>query len=315
MKQIFFILLIFIFSNAHSQTIQKFFDYKGEPCRAEEARFYSLIAETDSGYVRRDYFIREKSLQMFGKFSDMDCEIENGYFTYFHSNGKLSAQGKFVNGRKEGLWLNFHSNGMMKDSAVYKAGKVLGTSLSWHANGFISDSSVMNEDRSGVEVSWFDNGVPSSAGKYAEGKRKQGKWVFYHKSGAISSIEVYDEGILDDKTYYDETGQIQADNKDRGREAEFKGDPNGWQRYLYRSVYFPKEYKLVNTDKVVVVIEFVINEEGKVEDAVVSNPFSPEFDNIALNAILQSPKWKPAINHNRNVKQQLKQYVSFSQSQ
>ena len=65
----------------------------------------------------------------------------------------------------------------------------------------------MDDKRSGVEVSWFDNGQPSSAGKFSEFKQ-HGQWQYFHKNGQISSIEIYDHDSLKNKQYFDENGNI-----------------------------------------------------------------------------------------------------------
>ena len=91
--------LIFIFLvtslYTQSQTVEKYFDFLWKPCNASDARFYSTITKTDSGYIRKDYFIREKSLQMLGKYNDADCKIPNGHFRYFHSNRILQLENKY----------------------------------------------------------------------------------------------------------------------------------------------------------------------------------------------------------------------------
>lgn len=177
-------LFLSAFLNLSSQTVEKFFDFQWKTCAVNEARFYSIITQTDSGYIRNYYFIHEKSLQMSGKFNDLDFNVANGYFRYFHSNGILESKGSYVNGKKNGLWLSFHNNGMMSDSTVYNLGNIIGTRLSWHPNGYISDSTTQNEDGSGVQVSWFENGSPSIARLYSAGRKQNGKWKFYHKNGA-----------------------------------------------------------------------------------------------------------------------------------
>jgi len=315
MRYIILLLLVTIFSKVNSQTVEKFFDYRWKSCEANEARFYCTITKTDSGYNRRDYFIVEKSLQMIGKYTDLHCKVPNGHFKYFHSNGFLESEGVYINGKKNGIWLSFHNNGMISDSTMYDHGNISGTSLSWHPNGYISDSTIYNEDGSGIQVTWFENGAPSTAGLYSAGRKQSGKWKYFHSNGAISSIEIYDNGTLTDKTYYDETGKMETDTSSKDRDAIFPGGNSAWLDYLFKNAYFPDQYKIANADKAVVVVSFAVNENGKVVDVFVSTPFYPEFDTIAKNAVLRSPKWKPAIKHNRKVKFWMRQPVTFSQEQ
>ncbi|MBZ5856814.1 energy transducer TonB [Flavihumibacter profundi] len=307
-----FFLLLFIFQ-AKGQSITKYYDYTWKECESNYARFFSVITKTDSGYTRYDYFIANKTLQMKGKYDDIDCKIPNGYFYYFHANEMLLSRGGYVHGKKDGLWLSYHVNGMMSDSALYKQGKVLGTSLSWHPNGFLKDSTVLNEKGSGVQVTWFDNGNPSSAGYLSDGEQPNGKWKYYHKNGEVSSVEVYNEGKLMDKTYFDENGKQISDTTSRDANASFPGGISAWQNYLSDKLYFPDQYKFTNGDKAVVAVTFSINEEGKVENVYASTPFHQAFDKIAENVIRKSPKWIPAKQHNRKVAYWVRQPVVFSQ--
>ncbi len=315
MKYPFLVLLFSILAfQSHSQT-EKYFDYRWQPCNPEEARFYAIINKTDSGYVRKDYFIHERSLQMSGKYKDADCNIADGYFFYFHPNGNLSSSGQYIDGKKDGLWQSFYPNGTMQDSATYSMGGIMGIRMSWHANGFVADSLHANEDGTAVYVSWFDNGVPSAAGRMsAEGKQK-GKWIYYHNNGKRSAIETYDEGILLNKSYFDEEEKPEADTTSKDREAVYGNGANAWQNYMARNSYFPHQYKLTNADKAVVVVSFYVNEQGQVVDAFVSTPFHPDFDKIALKAVQQSNKWKPAISHNRKIKTRLNQVLTFVQNE
>ena len=305
-------LFIFLISQSQAQTIEKFYDYKWNECEPGAARFLAVISKTDSGFSRSDFFIHEKTLQMSGKYKDIDCKIQNGYFHYFHSNGIVASVGQYINNKKEGLWLAYHNNGMMSDSANYTNGKPIGINLSWHSNGYNQDSIVTNADGSYVQVSWFDNGVPSSAGIYNNEDKRIGKWFFFHKNGKKSSEEIYTAGKIDEEKFFDENGDL-TDKKYVDKEPTFPGGNKAWQEYVFKKSYFPEQYKIVNADKAVVVVTFSIDEEGTVCEVFVSTPFFPQFDKIAEQAIKESPKWSPAVNHNRKVKFTLRQPVTFSQ--
>jgi len=297
----------------NAQKIEKYYDYSWKECDLSSARFYAHIEKTDSGWHRSDYFIHERKLQMDGTFEDADCKVSNGRFYYFHANGVIESTGNYVHGKREGLWLRNHSNGMMSDSTVYLNGRPFGTAMSWYENGYLHDSAAWNEDGSGVEVSWFDNGIPSSAGRYGAGQKETGKWQFFHSNGNLSASENYVNGVLTDKQYFDEQGNKINNTTSNDRDAVFKGGLKAWQKYLTKQLYFPSEYKIVNSDKAVVVISYIIDEDGNVTNVFVSTPFYPQFDKIAENVIKKSPQWIPAMKHNRRIKYYLSQPVVFNQ--
>lgn len=313
MKPFLFLLPLIFSLTTFAQKIEKYYDYRWKETTPENARFYGVAESTDSGWHRRDYFILEKSLQMDGIFEDSSGKIQNGLFRYFHPNGTLQRKGRYIHGKRDGLWMSYHYNGMVSDSTNYSKGHKIGTSLGWYENGYPSDSSVWNADGSGVEVGWFNNGTPSYAGSYGPRAKKQGKWIYYHRNGKTSAIESYKDGGMIDKQYFDEQGNM-TDTVNKDRHASYPGGPKSWQKYLVNQLYFPREYKLVNGDKAIVVIEAVIDEEGNVTDVTVGTPFHPAFDKIALEVIRKSRQWEPAIQHHRKIRSRIKQPVVFGQN-
>jgi len=312
MKPAFLICFLFISLITYSQRIEKFYNYRWEPVAPNEARFYSLITKTDSGWYRLDYYIHERSLQMKGLFEDSACTIRSGYFYFFHPNHSPSAFGRYLNGKKEGTWYAFFDNGLVQDSAFYREGSLTGTHLKWYANGYTADSAVYNADGSGVEISWFDNGNPSSAGRYGEGYKQQGTWQYFHKNGKISAQEKYDHGKLLSRKYFDERGIEKMDTASLDREAEFRGGQSAWVKFLGKKLYFPDQYTFINGDQAVVVVSGEINEDGRMENVKVTTSLAPAFDKIALKTVQSSPDWIPAMDHNRKVKYYFSQPVIFS---
>lgn len=221
--------------------------------------------------------------------------------------------GQYVNGKKEGTWLYYYPDGAMEDSTVFSRGNPIGTSLSYYNNGYLKDSAIWDEDGSGTFISWFDNGQPSSAGRYSEGNHMTGVWQFFHNNGQLSSREEYLYGKLVNKKYFNKQGLPIADTTDKFSPAVFNGGKDAWSRYLKRKLFFPDRYKLDNADKAIVVVDFTINEDGTISDINVSAPLHPDFDIIAVKALKQSPPWIPAISHNRKVKYFMRQPFSFTQ--
>src|SRR5947199_7863837 len=101
----------------------------------------------------------------------------------------------------------------------------------------------MDPNGNGVYVSWFDNGSPSSAGRYVEFNKQQGKWRYFHKNGKLSSLEIYDHGVLKDKNYFDEDGNPITDTTSSDRNVQFAGGEKAWHKYLSQNLYFPSGYE------------------------------------------------------------------------
>lgn len=135
----------------------------------------------------------------------------------------------------------------------------------------------------------------------------------FHKNGKVSATEIYENDKLVDKQYFNEEGNTLSDTSSRDKQATFKGGLQGWQKFIMKQLYFPDEYKILNADQAVVVLDALIDEDGNMTQVEVNTSFHPDFDRIAVNALRKSPKWTPAIKHNRRVKYAITQPVTFSQ--
>lgn len=302
-------LLSFI---AHSQKTIKYYTYHWQPCEPEDARFYTVTEKTDSGWHRRDMYLREQKVQMEGSYEDDSCKIKTGIFHYFHSNGQLKGMGRYVHNKREGLWLYYYENGTKQDSSVYAHGEQTGISLSWFDNGVVEDSSVTLATGEYESYGWWKNGKPSSIEYYNQRDRETKTWKFYHENGQLSSQEEYADGKLMTKHYFDEDGKP-MDTTNRDRDAAYPKGEKAWLNYLWSHLDFPAGYKVSNGNKAFTIVSFEINPRGEIVNAKVTAPLHPAFDKIALKAISNcKTKWLPAISHNRAVPAFKNQVVYFS---
>jgi protein TonB len=114
-------------------------------------------------------------------------------------------------------------------------------------------------------------------------------------------------------TCYDESGKVQTKDCYYEKEAEFNGVGQNWNKWLLHKMLtakMPEAYyqgRLTGT----VYVQFVIDTSGNVTDVKVPKPLNPELDKIAINIILQSPRWQPAVQYNRKVKAYRRQPMTF----
>lgn len=306
-----FLFFLFFYALIASAQNKQYYDWEWKPSNPEDARFVSLTEKTDSGWLRRDFYLSTKKSQMKGLYKDSALKIKNGWFRYFYINQIVSSQGNYVNEKKDGLWISYHFNGIMKDSVWYHAGYPE-TITGWHSNGIMSDSSVYNTDGTSTHKYWFDNGQLSHTGQ-SFGTRQDGKWQYFHKNGQLAAVEEYKANELVSRLYYNEAGQAIANTTSNDRPASFKGGPKKWRSFLLNNLDFLDGVKLVNTYFVTVVLALTIDEDGNITDVYVDVPVSPKFDEQAIKVIKKSPAWIPAVDHNRNIKYHTRQSITFGQ--
>lgn len=314
MKYILPLLTLLMSQSLTAQQLEKFYDMKWKECEPVQARYYSSMVKTDSGWNRADYYVQEKKLYRKGLYADTGSKSENGHFAYYHPNGRLQRTGRFAHHKKEGLWMGYHKNGRLADSAVYKNDLICGTKLAWNDTGVLIDSTVLDKDGAGTAVSWYSDRKLAATGTYSEGKKENGTWVYYHSNGNKSSVEEYEKGKLVIKKYFDESGLALVDTTNTERDASFPGGAGAWRKYLEKNLKLPEGYKIEHSDRATVVIDFIVDTEGNIQEAYTSIPFHPAFDQIALSIVRNSPKWNPATDkHNRKVKVYRRQPVTFAQ--
>jgi TonB family protein len=307
------LLVSFLHLIALSQKKESYYDFYWKPCSSENARYYSVLEKTDSGWFRNDFFLSSRSLQMQSLFEDEACKIENGFCRYFYANGNPLLIGREIHGKQEGICIRYYSNGMMSDSALFHEGRVVDKRFKWHRNGYMSDSISRINDSTEVQFGWFDDGALAYAGFLVNGKQNA-KWKYFYHNGKISSLEIYENGKITSAEYFDESGQAQTDTSTVNREANFKGGPEAWKKYLEKNLYWPINLQFSTNATITVGVDFTVDENGKLGDVEVSLPFHPGFDAIALKIVKNCPAWIPAIEHNRKVKAYRRQPISFKQS-
>jgi hypothetical protein len=313
MKTHLLLLILLLPFFGFSQKTETYYDFYWKPCSAENARYLGILEKTDSGWLRQDFFVQGRSLQMQAVYEDEACKTQNGFCQYYYANGNLLSAGRMIHGKQEGICISYHSNGMVSDSALFHEGRIVDKRLKWYRNGYMSDSIARINDSTEVEVGWFDDGALSHAG-YRVNENPNAKWKYYYRNGQLSSLETYANGKLIAAEYFDETGKPQTDTLGINKQADFKGGIEGWKKYLSKHLYWPPNLQFTTAAEITVGVDFTLDENGKVIDAEVSLPFHPEFDKIALSIVKNSPAWIPATAHNRKVKAYRRQPITFAQS-
>jgi antitoxin component YwqK of YwqJK toxin-antitoxin module len=310
MKILTLLLSVILATSGYAQVPETYYDYYWKPCKPEDARYIGFVEKTDSGWLRSDYYVHSKKLQMRALYADADCKVQHGDYAYYHANGVPSSVGRKLNNREEGVCMRYYSNGMVLDSSFYRDGQVVDTRFRWHQNGYPSDSIHRINNNTFVQVGWFDNGTAAYAG-FLVNDAAHRKWKYFHPNGQLSAAIEFDNGEQVSAEYYDETGKVLTDTSEVNREANFKTGDDGWRRYLVKKLRWPRDLQFATPASVTIGVTFTIDEDGKVIDAEVTTPFHKVFDELALKIIQESPAWKPAMVYNRRVKAYRVQPLTF----
>ena len=92
-------------------------------------------------------------------------------------------------------------------------------------------------------------------------------------------------------------------------ESEFPGGAKGWAAFLGNTLVYPKKAVRKKIEGQVIV-RFIIEKDGTVSNiSIVSGP--EELQQAVLDAMMQSPRWKPAVQDGKKVKSYKQQPVNF----
>ncbi len=141
----------------------------------------------------------------------------------YYNNGKLAAQGKYVNKKKDSIWSYYsYYSGELTSEESYSNGELHGPKKTFYEEGQISEVKYFSDGvadgewkqffQSGkVKIkcayqdgkmhgrykAFYPNGVPYIVGRYKNGV-KSGVWATYDEKGEVEKEIEYENGIPKD---------------------------------------------------------------------------------------------------------------------
>ncbi|MFN3759087.1 MAG: energy transducer TonB [Algoriphagus aquaeductus] len=92
--------------------------------------------------------------------------------------------------------------------------------------------------------------------------------------------------------------------------ASFVGGMEAWYTYLKTHLKYPKQEQRMGIEGTVI-LRFVINIDGSIQDIEVIRSASPGLDQAAVTVIENSPKWNPGKNGGRPVRSRMTMPIRF----
>ena len=109
-----------------------------------------------------------KKVMSFGYHPDANYQLLS---VDHHDNGNKSVEGKFLNGKQEGVWAYYHKNGNRFRTGKYLNGRANGQWVIWRMDGSKwSEKNYVNGQLNGIETRWHPNGQKQSETEWGGGK-------------------------------------------------------------------------------------------------------------------------------------------------
>ena len=174
--------------------------------------------------VERDGLFYEKSSEI--PFTGMVSGLETGNFVNglkegewveYHQNGNVSRVANYINGKTEGYYVKWHENGQLKFDGYHKNGKGHGLFVYYNEDGQVVNSGEWKDNQPvGLWISLTEDGNEWLHQEYEFDSPRHTETTFYSGGQIKGQLEVLQNGNEDGpfKGYY-ENGQIKW-------EGEFK---------------------------------------------------------------------------------------------
>lgn len=219
----------------------------------------------------------------------------------------------FMNGKGQdttAYFINGKGDKVEKEAAKYSR-KVLKQNKQWlvwdyYLNGPLQMSAIYSDKKlttkNGLKSSFYENGNPSSALNYTDGKLI-GTSTWYFENGQKSAVEIYNSKGLVSFEFFDEKGNKLEGDLQPVEYPQFPGGADSLVFYLQKVLKYPPN-ALKNKTEGTVIVEFYIDTDGSVKGAKINKSIHPELDAEALRVVNSLPNFSIGKQHNRPVKVQ-----------
>lgn len=171
----------------------------------------------------------------------------NGTSKSFYNSGAVKSEVNFINGLKEGKAKDFNNIGVLVKEGEYKNGKYNGTYKSYYNNGKVASEGLIKDDKEeGVWNHYYDNGKQGEVSNFKDGKnigswkkysetghlleectynekgKLNGEHKVYDTDGKLHYILDYKDGKLKGLRYFDKSGKLISENKEKGGVLKLK---------------------------------------------------------------------------------------------
>jgi len=153
-----------------------------------------------------------------------------------------------------------------------------------------SFTSLNPEVRDGLFIWYFKNGRKQKEIVYSN--NVVADWKVMNEKGAIQLSVVVDIKGPHDETLYE---AFKVD-----KEPAFVGGKKALNSYIQKNLVYPAMTAIEPIDGIVLVY-FIVNENGTVTDARIARSLHYELDKAALKLVEKMPAWSPGLVGNRSV--------------
>ncbi len=159
----------------------------------------------------------------------------------------------------------------------------------------------VNGNQHGPETKYYVNQKTKYQGEY-KNDQKQGEWKWYYPSGTLMADLNYVDDSIVSHQYYNENGTKLNKELNEEQPPEYPGGGRALMQRL-ATVEYPYAHRLQEIEGVVLV-SFVIDTNGKIENPTVVFSADTLFSIAAMDVLNKMPVWSPGKQHQLKIRTQ-----------
>lgn len=153
--------------------------------------------------------------------AEMEYRSPEEVYTRLYYQGSepvMMAEGKYIDQKKDSVWLSYDESGQLKSLDTYENDQRNGRSVIYHPNGAVSEETTyLNDERHGEWKQFYPDGTLMAMGTFENGERvgaylknypngnmwvkgeykngfKESTWIYGNEDGTIGQMVVFRKG-------------------------------------------------------------------------------------------------------------------------
>jgi TonB family protein len=284
MKQLFSILLLFLFAKSYAQdTIYLHGLDDTISVSKEKALYYKTINSNVNSIEVITYYkngVRVSKVH----YSSLKPDVMDGEYESYFYNGNTNIKGTFKDNKMEGAWIAYNKEkNFLEKKTTYKENVKSGRSYIFYETGKLKRMDIYVRDTLGLSTCYDSVGNVINCAMLIESDE-----IFADSVGAFSEIDTL---------------------------PKFPGEVPALMKFLANNMVYPVNAR-DNGKQGKVIVKFIVNEDGTINNVIVlsNTTGSVECAEEAKCVIKKMPKWAPGILNGKKVKVYYTLPISFKLS-
>lgn len=325
------VLLIFLLVQLEPAYGQKktYLDRFHEETQKKHAVYVQTIKRSGKKYLLQEKLLSIDRILVTQELSQVNPRVIEGETKRYFENGQLKETGSYADNKRTGVWKTFYKNGQVAEMGSYVDNKRAGVWNTFYENGQLKEAGSYTDDKpQGVWEQYRKNGQIRS--KYVAIEANPNPWSsggsdylqkflqYWDKDGA--AILKNGNGILEEEnpnnrtittTVFKDSLSLYSINSKNDtifshltvdKAATYEGGPEMFYKDVVEATKYPAQARRMSIQGVVYV-QFIVNEDGDLQDVKAIKGIGAGCDEAAEKAVLStSAKWEAAEFEGRKVK-------------